>query len=109
MSRSSPVTETVLKALEEAREEVCKTTHNLTVGYKLDGFDFAAEAVLEALGHAQCSDLEPTEAMLNAARDWSIKKYGMGIGNDAAIGCWKAMFLAASPDTPAVRTLKGEP
>lgn len=50
---SSPVTETVLKALEEAREEVCKTTHNLTVGYKLDGFDFAAEAVLEALGHAQ--------------------------------------------------------
>lgn len=36
----------------------------------------------------------PTEAMLNAARDWSVKKYGIGIGNDAAIGCWQAMFDA---------------
>ncbi len=44
---------------------------------------------------------QPTEAMLNAARDWSVKKYGQGIGNDAAIGCWKAM-LAAAPSAPAV-------
>lgn len=36
----------------------------------------------------------PTNAMLNAARDWSVKKYGIGIGNDAAIGCWQAMFDA---------------
>jgi hypothetical protein len=35
---------------------------------------------------------EPTEAMLNAARDWSQAKYGKPIGNDAAIGCWKVMF-----------------
>lgn len=34
---------------------------------------------------------KPTEAMLNAARDWSYQKYGKPIGNDAAIGCWQAM------------------
>ena len=39
---------------------------------------------------------EPTEAMLDAARDWSAKKYGQPIGNDAARGCWAAM-LAATP------------
>lgn len=39
----------------------------------------------------------PTETMLNAARDWSVKKYGIGIGNDAAIGCWQAMYDAAHP------------
>lgn len=38
---------------------------------------------------------EPTEVMLVAALDWSWSKYGMGIGNDAAIGCWKAMTDAA--------------
>lgn len=37
-----------------------------------------------------------TEAMLIAARDWSTKKYGIPIGNEAAQGCWAAM-LAASP------------
>lgn len=37
----------------------------------------------------------PTEEMLNAARDWSVKKYGIGIGNDAAIGCWQSMHDAA--------------
>jgi hypothetical protein len=42
----------------------------------------------------------PTEAMLNAARDWSVAKYGRGIGNDAAIGCWQAMWDAA-PVPPA--------
>lgn len=38
---------------------------------------------------------KPTEAMLNAARDWSQEKYGKPIGNDAAIGCWQAMLDAA--------------
>jgi len=47
---------------------------------------------------AQTPPVQPTEAMLNAARDWSVKKYGRGIGNDAAIGCWQAM-LAALTDT----------
>lgn len=37
---------------------------------------------------------EPTEEMLIAARNWSIKEYGIGVGNDAARGCWKAMYAA---------------
>jgi hypothetical protein len=38
---------------------------------------------------------EPTEGMLVAARDWSYKKYGQPIGNDAAIGCFSSMIDAA--------------
>ena len=38
--------------------------------------------------------VEPTEAMLVAARDWSYKKYSKPIGNDAAQGCWQAMLAA---------------
>ncbi|MDS7927636.1 hypothetical protein [Acinetobacter sp. V115_6] len=37
----------------------------------------------------------PTQRMLDAARDWSYKKYGKAIGNDAAMGCWKAMVEAS--------------
>lgn len=39
---------------------------------------------------------EPTKMMLVAARDWSIDRYGKGIGNDAAVGCWQAMLNALS-------------
>ncbi|RYG84124.1 MAG: hypothetical protein EON59_13465 [Alphaproteobacteria bacterium] len=38
---------------------------------------------------------EPTEAMLRAARDWSAAKYGKPIGNDGAIGCYRAMISQA--------------
>lgn len=37
----------------------------------------------------------PTGAMLVAARDWSVKKYGQAVGNDGASGCYKAMIAAA--------------
>ena len=37
----------------------------------------------------------PTQVMLVAARDWSHSKYGKPIGNDAAIGCWGTMLVAA--------------
>lgn len=40
--------------------------------------------------------VEPTEAMLDAARDWSLKKYGKAIGSDAARGCWDAMLRAGA-------------
>jgi hypothetical protein len=40
----------------------------------------------------------PTEPMLIAARDWSQRKYGKAIGNDAASGCWQAMLDAALQD-----------
>lgn len=35
---------------------------------------------------------EPSEGALNAARDWSVAKYGLGVGNDGAMGCWQAML-----------------
>jgi hypothetical protein len=53
-------------------------------------------AVLSPDQPAATPPRQPTEAMLNAARDWSRKKYGTPIGNDGAVGCWQAM-LAASP------------
>lgn len=52
-----------------------------------------ARALLSASKPA--APMQPTEAMLIAARDWSLKKYGQGIGSDAAIGCWQAMLAAA--------------
>lgn len=41
---------------------------------------------------------EPTEAELNAARDWSYAKYGRAIGNDAAAGCRSAMLQTCRDD-----------
>lgn len=38
---------------------------------------------------------EPTDEMLIGARDWSIQRYGRGVGNDDATGCWHAMYDAA--------------
>src|SRR5690606_29328477 len=40
---------------------------------------------------------EPTQAMLDSARDWSTKKYGKAVGNDGASGCYKAMIEAQEP------------
>lgn len=47
-----------------------------------------ADAALAALE-------EPTEGMLNGARDWSRVFVGTPIGNAAATGCWRAMIAAA--------------
>lgn len=44
---------------------------------------------------------EPTEAMLEGARDWSAKLYGKPIGSDAARGCYAAM-LSTAPTPQAV-------
>lgn len=38
---------------------------------------------------------EPTDEMHNAARDWAVKKYGLGIGRDGSDGCYRAMLAAA--------------
>jgi hypothetical protein len=51
---------------------------------------------------------EPTEAMLDAARDWAVKTFGQGIGNAAAIGCWKAMYAAAMQALAAAPTPAGQ-
>ncbi|MDX2318312.1 MAG: hypothetical protein QNK44_07905 [Hyphomicrobiaceae bacterium] len=60
----------------------------------------AAKAIHEALDYAGYVIVpkEPTEAMLIAARDWSLAKYGRGVGNDGADGCWKAMTAATQND-----------
>ena len=39
--------------------------------------------------------VEPTEGMHDAAREWSLVKYGQGIGRDASDGCYRAMLAAA--------------
>jgi len=54
---------------------------------------------------AKAYDEKPTEAMLIAARDWSQVKYGKPIGNEAAAGCWKAMF-ESSPAAARIRELE---
>lgn len=41
---------------------------------------------------------EPDEGMLVAARDWSDRKYGKPIGNDAATGCLQAMLDAITTE-----------
>ena len=38
--------------------------------------------------------VEPTDEMLIAARDWSIKVIGRSVGDSGAIGCYKAMIKA---------------
>lgn len=43
---------------------------------------------------------EPTEAMNDAARDWSAEKYGKPIGKDASEGCYRAMLAAAPAAEP---------
>ena len=48
---------------------------------------------------------EPTKEMLEAARDWSLEKYGLGIGNDGATGCYRAMLAAAPALKPGEAAL----
>lgn len=60
--------------------------------------DFGAALVKELQGRLTPASARPlfvpNEAMLNAARDWSHEKFGKPIGNDAATGCWQAMYTA---------------
>lgn len=62
----------------------------------------------EVIGQNRAPSKQPTEAMLNAARDWSVKKYGNGIGNDAAIGCWQAMNAADEREPREVAAQAGQ-
>lgn len=64
--------------------------------------DADADAILAALSAAGYAVVprEPTEAMHDAARDWSMGKYGQGIGKDASDGCYLAMLAAAEEPQP---------
>ncbi len=43
--------------------------------------------------------LEPSEGMLVAARDWSIAKYRIPVGDDCATGCMQAMIQSILNET----------
>ena len=98
--QSSPETETdALDRIWDIVHTPTKATnHRSAERHFMADFDAIRQIIKEARSsvHAQCQQQQPTEAMLNAARDWSREKYGKPIGNDAAIGCWQAMFAAAS-------------
>lgn len=59
-----------------------------TLGAFLDAYRVELVAALRI---ADALMQEPSEGMLAAARDWSLTKYGQGVGDDGAIGCFKAM------------------
>jgi hypothetical protein len=79
--------------LFEARRALLISLH--TAG----GWDLVARWTMEREARTAVPR-DPTEAMLNAAYDWSYKKYGKPIGSDAASGCWAAMLAAALPEPP---------
>lgn len=58
----------------------------------------AADTIIKELADAGYVIVkkEPTEAMLNAARDWSANKYGKPVGNDDATGCYRSMIAAST-------------
>ena len=97
-----------IEALQIAAEYEAGTAKAVATGYEEFGpaFQRQRQIIIDALrfyaGHINSGAAmrEPTEAMLDAARDWSREKYGKPIGNDGAIGCWQAM-LAALPSIPS--------
>ena len=98
------------KAIAAAREALAMADRSENTPLSaLDAIE-AADALVAALDAAQAPPaaavppgyalvpVEPTEAMLSAARDWSLKKYGQAVGNDGARGCYAAMLAAAQAE-----------
>ena len=73
------------------RTAICKLTHLYYVRGAWYAWQAKAQAVPEGF---ILVPKEPTQAMLDSARDWSTKKYGKAVGNDGASGCYKAMIEA---------------
>lgn len=81
--------------------------HHITAGrYDITKFGHYVLAAGVAPVHEgwQLVPVEPTDAMLVSARDWSYAKYGKPIGNTAAVGCWEAMLSAAAKDARTKET-----
>lgn len=80
------------------RDEALSTSVSVAISVTQDGevvsFDRSAFKKNLAKAGFVVVPLEPTEKMLEAARDWSIAKYGKAVGNDGAIGCCRAMIVA---------------
>ena len=88
----------------------CKIEHDGTSPIVVEFYDnsdveelraYAEKAVRRAeSAERQLAKLrKPTQKMLDAARDWSLHKYGKAIGNEAAVGCWQVMLAAAKEGT----------
>jgi hypothetical protein len=76
---------------------------------KADHLDEIIPDDLEPIARAAIAAMrEPTEAMLTAAADWSRRKYGSPIGNDAATGCWHVMIDAILRDDGAASKAKAD-
>ncbi|WP_159282183.1 hypothetical protein [Rahnella variigena] len=84
-----------------------KHTDEVMLDISDEGLDLQAGDALYATPHPAHTEqaipdgwklvpIEPTAGMHTAARDWSVKKYGMGVGIEGSDGCYKAM-LAATP------------
>ena len=88
MHRTRPMTrdEAVSNAVSRA---ISVTQDGEVVSFDRDVF----KADLRLAGFAVVP-VEPTEKMLEAARDWSIAKYGKAVGNDGATGCYRTMIAA---------------
>lgn len=84
------------EALEKA-VEAWEAWFHLYGGKTTDAMESAIQAYLEAVGGVVVPK-EPTDAMHNAARDWSNRKYGKPIGIDASDGCYRAMITAAQEE-----------
>lgn len=78
-----------------AKAVINKTYDELKCGGRTLAPSFEFESTLAQAGYVIVPK-EPTENMLNAARDWSVEKYGCGVGNDGAIGCYRSMIAAST-------------
>ena len=62
------------------------------------GEEVIMSAIISALNQAppgwKLVPISPTKEQLDAARDWSVKKYGIGIGTEGAASCYKSMIGA---------------
>jgi len=86
------------RALQPEEGQSCEMTPEQMTAYAQSIADRASQIALPAGSVPEGWKLlpkVPDETMLNAARDWSVKKYGIGVGNDGAIGCYGAMYDAA--------------
>lgn len=59
------------------------------------GIKYVPAAQVQDVSGWQLVPTEPTDEMHNAARDWAVRKYGLGIGRDGSDGCYRAMLAAA--------------
>ena len=85
--------------MREARDIIMAALHSRDGHALKHTHGEITEAILAALSSAGMAvvPVEPTETMHNAARDWSLYKYGKPIGKEASDQCYRIMIAAALP------------